>query len=395
MQNLIEKLLTGLLLFLAVTACKKPVNDLPSPEEYDPSKPTLEAPKGFVLDKTESNALTFKWETSTQTGVLYDLQLFKGGVEEGKALEEKFLSRGVDNWTFNNLEAGTLYVARIRTKSTGSNPSAWVEASGTTGAEPLKWIIKVMSFNIRMITSETDPTNNWDNRKVAIPAMIADKKPLIMGLQEAVATQISYLNTNLKDYASYGLGRDKQDGSAGERMSIYYNKRELTMGDHGTFWLSQTPDQCSYGWDAACRRTATWAVFTHNASGKKFVHVNTHLDHKGETARVEGLKLIIQKMSTINPDNLPCILTGDFNVGPSDACLTPLEAYMTNARISAPTSDNSGTYNGWGSSGKIIDYIWYKGFDGILSYSVVKDKYNNVPFISDHYPIMAEIYLND
>ena len=43
------------------------------------------------------------------------------------------------------------------------------------------------------------------------------------------------------------------------------------------------------GWDAACERVATWAIFKDKKSGKEFFFLNTHLDHMGQVARHEGL----------------------------------------------------------------------------------------------------------
>ena len=249
--------------------------------------------------------------------------------------------------------------------------------------------IKVISYNIRLISSNDGP-NEWKYRAKASPAMIKDHAPDIFGLQEALAPQLEYLDKSLKQYSYVGVGRE--DGiSKGEHMAIFYNRRTVKLLDWGTFWLSQTPEIPSKGWDAKCRRTATWALMEMKGSGKKFYYVNTHLDHRGKRAQRKGLDLIVKKIAEINPDNLPMILTGDFNVTPDNPVLEELNTKMLNARTSAKKTDSRATYNGWGSSAFAIDYIYYSGFSDCVEYETIVKQYKGIPYISDHYPIRAII----
>ena len=38
-----------------------------------------------------------------------------------------------------------------------------------------------------------------------------------------------------------------------------------------------------------------------------------------------------------------------------------------------------------------LDYIYHRGFSRCLSYETVTRSYENVPYVSDHYPIVAEL----
>ena len=137
--------------------------------------------------------------------------------------------------------------------------------------------LKVISYNIRLGSAD-DGTNSWKYRYPASAMMIMDQKPDIFGLQEALPAQFDYLKEFCTGYKGVGVGRD--DGKrAGEIMAIFYNKKTVKLLKWGTYWLSDTPDVPSKGWDAACFRTATWALLKDKASGKKFFYVNTHLDH--------------------------------------------------------------------------------------------------------------------
>ena len=255
--------------------------------------------------------------------------------------------------------------------------------------------VKVLSFNVRLDTSETDPTNNWPNRKEACVELIKDQKPSLIGFQEAKYTsQWLYLKEQLADeYDGWGLNRDTgKESGTGEVMGILYNKSKVQKIDGGTFWLSETPDVCSIGWDAACMRTATWGIFKHLATNRYFLYVNTHLDHKGTEARVKGLEQLAAFFGKYSA--YPAILSGDMNVvATHDAFKVLTSSLMNNTRDVAPKdhTDTKNTYNAYGSgSPSVIDHIYCSKALQVAEYHTVDENYS-VPYISDHYPIYAII----
>ena len=252
---------------------------------------------------------------------------------------------------------------------------------------------KIISFNVRYSSApEIDGDNRWELRRDAAVKMVAQQKPLVMGLQEACPDQIDFLDLNLTGYKHIGVGRD--DGKrAGEMMAIYYDTTRLTLLDSGTFWLSETPEKVSIGWDAACNRTCTWGRFKVNDTGFEFLYFNTHLDHLGSLARKNSIKLIVDKMTELNPDNLPVFLSGDFNSTTDDPIFDPLKASLKDAREVSAISDKIITYNGFGTVTDnpntrkewVIDHIFFSGVNP-MAFMVLNGNYG-VPFISDHYPI--------
>lgn len=249
--------------------------------------------------------------------------------------------------------------------------------------------LSVISYNVRLVTPD-DGENQWKYRAPATPAMIKDYDPDIFGVQEAVFEQLEYMDKHLPNYSYVGVGRENGK-QRGETMAIFYNTKRIKLLDWGTYWLSETPDVPSKGWDAACRRTVTWTLMEMKDSGKKFFYVNTHLDHVGTEARQKGLDLIVSKIAAMNPDNLPMVLTGDFNVQPDNPALTRLNTIMSDARRTAAKTDYRATYNGWGRFASMIDYIYYRGFSSCLEYETIVRQYKNIPYISDHYPIIARL----
>lgn len=245
--------------------------------------------------------------------------------------------------------------------------------------------IKVISYNVR-VNVESDGENKWDARKHASITMINDEKPTIFGLQEAKPEQMAYLVENLPQYGHIGVGRE--DGvSEGEHMTIFYLKDEVELLDGGTFWLSETPEEPSMGWDAACKRSCTWTKMRMKDTGKEFAYINTHLDHVGKEAQREGLALIVERFAEIVPVGMPAFLTADFNAVTSDPIFEPLKAAMMDAREVAPETDHRGTFNGWGKADSVIDHIFYRGAEA-HSFKVLRDKNYGAPYISDHYPVV-------
>ena len=251
--------------------------------------------------------------------------------------------------------------------------------------------LKVMSYNIRMGAAK-DGTNSWEYRYPATALMLEDQKPDVFGVQETFNYQIRFIEDNFMDYDCVGVGRD--DGKQkGEFMSIFWNKKTVKMLKWGTFWLSETPEKPSMGWDAACKRTATWALMKDKKTGKQFYFVNTHLDHRGAEAQRKGLELIVERIAQINPKGYPMVLTGDFNVKPDNAALKDLDTKMQSARKIAPRTDNHPTFNNWGKikPDMVIDYIYVSGFSACPEYHTVTEKYGTWKYVSDHYPIYAKL----
>lgn len=250
--------------------------------------------------------------------------------------------------------------------------------------------LRVISYNIRLGVAD-DGDNSWEKRRPATIAMLQQQKPDVFGVQEAYDFQLSYITENLPEYGCVGVGREN-GRNKGEHMSVLFNTARVELLDWGTYWLSETPDKPSMGWDAACRRTATWTKLRLKSSGQEFFFVNTHLDHVGEQAREKGLELINERIAAMNPEGLPMVLTGDFNITPDSRNLEQLNRKMSSARLSAADTDVRPSFNGFGrTNGTVIDYIYYSGFARSLDFKVLRDSYQGIPYISDHYPVCSDL----
>ena len=166
-------------------------------------------------------------------------------------------------------------------------PSAEAPVPGAASAAPLK----VMTFNIRYGTAG-DGVNAWPERRHAVIEAIRRQDPDLLGVQEALAFQVDYLVSDLPQLGWFGVGR--RDGKRkGEFSAVFYRRSRFEPVEHGTWWLSETPEvPGSVSWDSALSRTATWAVLRETRTGRKIVFVTTHFDHRGEKARRRSARLL-------------------------------------------------------------------------------------------------------
>lgn len=257
--------------------------------------------------------------------------------------------------------------------------------------------ISVMSFNIRVCPDETaDGANNWQFRREAVTAMIMQTSPDLIGIQEGLYPQVNYMEDNLPGYVRFGVEREDAQ-ERGEANAIFLKKDRFDILDKGTFWISETPDTVSLGWDAAYRRTVTWAKIRDRKGGREILFFNTHFDHVGDTARLEAGNLIERKLMELSEEGQPVFLTGDFNSNFDSKYLDPVRNYMQNARETALESCDWNTFNNWGTIApdgekkSVIDHIFYRNARA-LKYEVLTGGYG-AEYISDHYPIVltAEI----
>ncbi|MEZ4971300.1 MAG: endonuclease/exonuclease/phosphatase family protein [Flavobacteriaceae bacterium] len=251
----------------------------------------------------------------------------------------------------------------------------------------------LISFNIRY-DNTSDTINNWNKRKASLAALIQHYDADIVGIQEGLHHQVDYLNSALKGYSFVGVGRD--DGKQkGEYSAIFYNASTFEVLKTNTFWLSETPEKVSVGWDASLERICTYALFKNTMTKKQFWVFNTHFDHRGKQARVHSAELIYKKIREINTANLPVILMGDLNLTPDTEPIQYLKKYLTDAMgiSKKPFYGPIGTFNGFDQERIMenrIDYIFVNNVE-ILSYTHIDDRMPNNMHISDHLPVMATI----
>lgn len=255
----------------------------------------------------------------------------------------------------------------------------------------------IMTYNIKYNT-ETDGINKWDNRKDKVASILRFYEIDICGMQEALIGQIDDLRERLPEYAYIGVGRD--DGAKGGEFSpIFYNTKKFKLLEQHTFWLSETPDQPSKGWDASYPRIVTYGHFQDLRTNKKFYVFNTHLDYMGKVSRVHSSKLIVEKIKTI-PQQEDILLIGDFNTNPEEEPIQILETLFTNAETVSKTphfgpEDSFTGFEAKEMEHHKVDYIFFnknrKGIS-VRKHATLSNTWGGL-FASDHHPVMAVVGL--
>lgn len=270
----------------------------------------------------------------------------------------------------------------------------------------------VATYNIRLINKgDSAAGNGWDRRAPHVADVVKFHGFDIFGTQEGFRKALDDLKGYLPGYEYIGVGRDN-GAEKGEHAAIFFNTDKFDMLDHGDFWLSETPDSVSFGWDAVCRRICTWGKFRHKDSDFTFVYFNLHMDHVGVVARAESAKLIFKKIQEF-PEPLPVMLSGDFNIDQTN------EGYklLNESGIMKDAYDmadyryiEAGTYNAYNPNGsrmvngepQRIDHIFLTPEFSVKKYGVLTDTYRTMnedsTYVartpSDHFPVMIEVEMN-
>ncbi len=252
--------------------------------------------------------------------------------------------------------------------------------------------MRIMSFNIRCTNVGSD---SWEDRIGIVSQTMLESEADSIGVQEATPEWMATLKETVGEkYAYVGVGRDDGDNE-GEYSAVFYLKDKYEVVDSDTFWLSETPDKPSFGWDAACRRVCTWVQLKDKETGKQYVHMNTHFDHVGISARKNSVEMIIDKAKTFT--DIPVVFTADMNVvqGSTNYNQFVDSGYFRDTKFAAPDSMNYCTYHDTkpeSHKDDVIDYVMINdGFDA-LTYRVVTEGVDG-RFVSDHYPIYADIVM--
>ncbi len=251
--------------------------------------------------------------------------------------------------------------------------------------------IKLMTFNLRIAVA-SDGINAFDNRKERIKETIMYERPDVIGFQEASDSMIDWIKVAIRSkYTVIGTGRNAD--RTGEGARIAFKKKKFELVSLETSWLSETPNipgTCYSVDQSSCPRVFTAVELMDKKTKKIFRVINTHLDHRGEFARVCGATQIVQYISMKNK-LIPCpnVVMGDLNARPESDAIKIFKTHVPDI-----TEEVGQTFHGFGKFPNDpdwhIDYIFSDAKKAAPSYAVPDESVGGV-YISDHYPICAFI----
>ena len=257
--------------------------------------------------------------------------------------------------------------------------------------QPGKQSVTVVSSNVRCWSPTDFFRKSWFYRAPLLMKTIAPLCPDIIGFQEVTPMHYSYLTKVLKGYDSVIEYRD--DSPLHEACPVFYSTGRFDLVDKGSFWLSETPEEMSKDWGAACYRICSYVILAQKSDGKRLAVFNTHLDHISDEARINGIKVVLDKMKAFG--DLPSILMGDLNADESSETYASATAVFDDAKYIAKDCAKGVTFHNWGKEldRENIDYFMLsKGDFDVSRYSTVEDTYDGV-YPSDHFPITFSFVL--
>ncbi len=250
--------------------------------------------------------------------------------------------------------------------------------------------MKLCSYNLRYDNPD-DGINRFALRRDYILKTFLPYAPEIVGFQEVLPHMRDWLNGELKGYTIVGTGREAD--FTGECNPIAFRSDKFLLMALDTFWLSDAPriPGSRFSTDQSiCPRICTAAVLLERGTTRRLRVYNTHLDHEGGQARCQGIRLILERITSddaIYP-GVPVVLMGDFNATPD----SKVYAMLNRTRLADTTAALGGTFHGFHpeKGTEKIDYIFTDaGWDPTASQALT-DHENGI-YLSDHYPVMAEI----
>ena len=257
-------------------------------------------------------------------------------------------------------------------------------------------VLDVMTFNIRTAIGR-DGDNSWPFRKNLVSETILDSDPDIVGLQEALAEQIDFLESEMPEYRWIGVDRGLNGGEGlSEATPIFYKYREMAPIESGTFWLSDDPNPPTQR--RRVSRIVTWARF-HLFETRQQVYVyNTHFTLRRGQRQLQSASQINAHIADL-PRGSAVLVMGDFNavaetsetwqVATSDGLR---DAWVVAEHREGPALTANGfraPRQGW--EGR-IDWLLVGGPIAVDRVETVVNS-SNGRYPSDHYPVVASLLL--
>lgn len=282
-------------------------------------------------------------------------------------------------------------------------------------------VIDLTTFNIKNQSDDDDAPSSQDwkpTRRDAVGAYVDSRRPSILCTQECEHRQKEWIVANCSGYQEYGLGSDygkDSDEEGGSWFSpkyydkdagnyIFFRTDKYALMDSGTYWLSSTPGSVSKFSASNHYRCCSWVRLADKESRRQFYVFNTHL-HQGydsgdDDVRSDQLDVLYgYAVSNVNVSGLPMVIVGDMNMTTTGSCLERFKdsGSMQFARNvwNREWDTAHKSYNAWGATGNAsnIDHIMYRGFSELRRFWTDNSAYNGVQYMSDHYPVSAELVI--
>ena len=247
--------------------------------------------------------------------------------------------------------------------------------------------IRVISFNIRCVSDENG--NSIQERAPRLFAVTAPYDADVIGFQEYTPLWEDSINQYFSDKYAF-FNQYRTDTGWLESTPILWKKEKFDCLKRGYFWLSDTPEIMSGGWDEEKHnRICLYVILKDKKDGKTFAFMNTHLGF-GEENQVKSVRLIHQYMEKFSL--YPTFITGDFNMTPFSRPYAEMVKKMADVN-ELTVKDRRSTYHGYNRQNNFVEHIDYCFIDKNVKPIACKiiDELVENKFPSDHYGIYTEL----
>lgn len=246
----------------------------------------------------------------------------------------------------------------------------------------------IISFNIRCC----DDADGYsiEERAPRLSKVIADYDADIIGLQEFRPAWEKHISRYFgEEYDMFNKYRCETTDI--ESSPILWRKEKFECLKTGYFWLSDTPEVESKGWDELfdCYRICEYVILRDKASGNCFTVMNTHFGF-GECGQVKSVRLIEAYAERIS--SYPTVIVGDFNMTPASLGYSEISKIFTDVNT-ATVNDLRTTYHGYHPEkhpNSHIDYCFVNKAVRPVSQKIIDDLVDGM-FPSDHYGLHAKL----
>ena len=249
--------------------------------------------------------------------------------------------------------------------------------------------LKVISFNIR--SCDDKDGHSIPERAPRLHAAIAPRNPDLIGLQEYRPAWEAHIEKYFGE--EYEIFNKYRSTESPESAPILWKRGQFACLDKGYFWLSDTPEIESRGWDERynCHRICEWVILEHKETGKRFTFMNTHYGF-GDNGQIKSSELIAARCKQISA--LPTFLTGDFNMRPNAPGYAAICKYFTDVNA-ATRNDLSSTFHAYHPETRPdshIDFCFVNDLVTPVDQKIIKDTFDG-KYPSDHYGLEIDLRL--
>jgi endonuclease/exonuclease/phosphatase family metal-dependent hydrolase len=249
--------------------------------------------------------------------------------------------------------------------------------------------LSIMDYNVRC--ADDGPGKLVSERAPRLQKLAEQLDPDLMGFQEVTPKWRGLLVDFFSSEYDYVY---KERQANGECTPIFWKKSKFEKMDEGYFWLSETPDQESKGWDAGYYRICSWVRLKIKATGAEFLYFNSHWDGS-DVCHLGSAALTFARARKAGAfSKYAMFLTADFNMIPWSKGYSALVQDGDLADVNADLeNDTTATTNGYNEGGneRIIDMCFYSPKKAVpVSYRVLNEKIDG-GYISDHRGLLVEV----